>query len=50
MEVIKGITVHVEPCSNGSDLCDKELIEEIQNIKNTSCTDCNSKDCLNNGK
>ena len=31
MEIIKGITVHVEPCSNGLSLCDNELIEEIEN-------------------
>ena len=50
MEIIKGITVHVEPCSNGLNLCDRDLEEQIEGIKEYVCSNCNSKDCLNNGK
>lgn len=48
MSIIKGITVHVEPCNSDFELCNKELIEQIEEIKNNSCFNCNSKECLNN--
>ena len=50
MKFVKGITVHVEPCNSDFELCNKELIEQIEKIKNNSCFNCNSKDCLNNLK
>ena len=50
ISLIKGITVHVEPCSNKVDSCDKEISKEPQILKEHICTECNSKDCLNNGK
>ena len=50
ISLIKGITVHVEPCNNKVDSCDKEISKEPQILKEHICTECNSKDCLNNGK
>ena len=50
ISLIKGITVHVEPCSNKVDSCDKEISKEPQILKEHICTECNSKDCLNNSK
>lgn len=49
LAIIKGITVHVEPCISEFDLCNKEVeISEI--IDEVPCIDCNSKECLNNDK
>ena len=50
ISLIKGITVHVEPCNNKVDSCDKEISKEPQILEEHICTECNSKDCLNNGK
>ena len=50
ISIIKGITVHVEPCNNNVDLCNKEISKKSQILKENTCADCNSKDCLNNGK
>ncbi|WP_455542134.1 cation diffusion facilitator family transporter [Intestinibacter sp.] len=50
MSIIKGITVHVEPCTNDMDLCNKDLAIENEKIEETPCCGCNSKECLNNDK
>ena len=50
ISLIKGITVHVEPCCDEPDLCDKDPLEEIQDQLSNPCCSCNSKDCLNNDK
>ena len=50
LAIIKGITVHVEPCISEFDLCNKEVEIEPEMIDEVPCTDCNSKECLNNDK
>ena len=50
LAIIKGITVHVEPCISEFDLCNKEVEIEPEIIDEVPCIDCNSKECLNNDK
>lgn len=50
LAIIKGITVHVEPCISEFDLCNKEVEIEPKIIDEVPCIDCNSKECLNNDK
>lgn len=50
IEVIKGITVHVEPCTNKTKTCNKETRKDMDIIEEELCTNCKSKDCLNNDK
>ena len=50
LAIIKGITVHVEPCISEFDLCNKEVEIKPEIIDEVSCIDCNSKECLNNDK
>ncbi|MDY5212315.1 cation diffusion facilitator family transporter [Intestinibacter sp.] len=50
LAIIKGITVHVEPCINHMDLCNKDLEIADENMDEVPCNDCNSKECLNNDK
>ena len=50
LAIIKGITVHVEPCISEFDLCNKEVEIKPEIIDEVPCIDCNSKECLNNDK
>lgn len=48
-DIIKGITVHVEPCSNSSKICNKKMLEEvIKTMGIDALSDDISKDCINN--
>ena len=50
LAIIKGITVHVEPCISEFDLCNKEVEIKPEIIDEVPCIGCNSKECLNNDK
>lgn len=50
ISVIKGITVHVEPCTSNNDLCNKDISLSDEILVKDVCTSCNSKECLNNYK
>ena len=50
LTIIKGITVHVEPCTNEMDLCNKDLEIKDETTEEIPCSECNSKECLNNDK
>lgn len=50
ISLIKGIIVHVEPCNNKVESCNKEMGMFDEMLVKDVCTSCNSKDCLNNDK